>query len=224
MAMTSFWVRSFAVGLACLAGAGSLGWTQAQAELLQVKLTGSLTTEGKNGGGVTTPFAGSFDVDTSVGLEHVLNLTGYPDGAISNVSISAFGFSFSAADIVDFVFLDPQPTSPALVSLEDLQSGATPSIGISFQNGTAQFTFGSVQCGRNDCIIPNDLAFASGDGTLFAQGSFSASVVAATPTVPEPSTWGMLLLGFAGLGLAGYRQTRKVRVARSELAASPHRD
>jgi hypothetical protein len=33
-----------------------------------------------------------------------------------------------------------------------------------------------------------------------------------------------LLLGFAGLGLAGYRQTRKVRVARSELAASPHRD
>jgi len=29
-------------------------------------------------------------------------------------------------------------------------------------------------------------------------------------TVPEPSTWAMLLLGFAGLGYAGYRQRRKL--------------
>ena len=27
--------------------------------------------------------------------------------------------------------------------------------------------------------------------------------------VPEPSTWAMMLLGFAGLGFAGYRQTRR---------------
>jgi hypothetical protein len=214
MAMTSLWVKSFAAGLACLAGAGSLGWTQAQAELLQVKLTGSLTTVSKDGGGATTPFAGSFDVDTSVGLEHVLNITEYPDAAISNVSISAFGVSFSAADIVDIVLLDPQPTSAALFSLGDLQSGATPSLSITFENATATLGIGNVQCGRNgECIVPNIAAFSFEDGTLGAQGSFSASVVAATPTVPEPSTWAMLLLGFAGLGLAGYRQTRKVRVA-----------
>ena len=29
------------------------------------------------------------------------------------------------------------------------------------------------------------------------------------PTVPEPSTWAMMLIGFAGLGYAGYRQTRR---------------
>ena len=29
-----------------------------------------------------------------------------------------------------------------------------------------------------------------------------------SPTVPEPSTWGMMLLGFAGLGFAGYRRAR----------------
>jgi PEP-CTERM motif len=33
----------------------------------------------------------------------------------------------------------------------------------------------------------------------------------ATPQIPEPSTWAMMLLGFAGLGFAGYRQTRRAK-------------
>jgi hypothetical protein len=28
-------------------------------------------------------------------------------------------------------------------------------------------------------------------------------------SVPEPSTWGMMLLGFAGLGFLGYRRTQR---------------
>ena len=32
-------------------------------------------------------------------------------------------------------------------------------------------------------------------------------------TIPEPSTWALMLLGFAGLGYVGFRRTRKVRVA-----------
>ena len=31
--------------------------------------------------------------------------------------------------------------------------------------------------------------------------------------VPEPSTWAMMLLGFAGLGFFGYRRTVKARIA-----------
>ena len=34
-----------------------------------------------------------------------------------------------------------------------------------------------------------------------------------TPGTPEPSTWAMMLLGFAGLGFLGYRQTAKARAA-----------
>jgi hypothetical protein len=30
-----------------------------------------------------------------------------------------------------------------------------------------------------------------------------------TVTVPEPSTWAMMVLGFAGLGFAGYRRSSK---------------
>ena len=32
-------------------------------------------------------------------------------------------------------------------------------------------------------------------------------------TIPEPSTWAMMMLGFAGLGYVSFRRTRKVRVA-----------
>jgi hypothetical protein len=37
--------------------------------------------------------------------------------------------------------------------------------------------------------------------------SFDASYL----VVPEPSTWAMLLLGFAGLGFVGYRRTQRVK-------------
>jgi PEP-CTERM motif len=31
--------------------------------------------------------------------------------------------------------------------------------------------------------------------------------------VPEPSTWAMMVIGFAGLGFAGYRRAREPRAA-----------
>ena len=39
------------------------------------------------------------------------------------------------------------------------------------------------------------------------------SPLSQTANVPEPSTWAMMLLGFAGLGYAGYRKTREPRTA-----------
>jgi hypothetical protein len=42
----------------------------------------------------------------------------------------------------------------------------------------------------------------NGEATAFYGGG-------ALPNVPESSTWAMMLLGFAGLGFAGYRRTRK---------------
>jgi probable HAF family extracellular repeat protein len=33
------------------------------------------------------------------------------------------------------------------------------------------------------------------------------------PFVPEPSTWAMMLIGFAGLGYAGYRRAQEPRAA-----------
>ena len=45
----------------------------------------------------------------------------------------------------------------------------------------------------------------SGPNQLGVSGTFAA--------VPEPSTWAMMLLGFAGLSFAGYRKARQPRAA-----------
>lgn len=45
----------------------------------------------------------------------------------------------------------------------------------------------------------------SGDFNLV----LSAGIANDSPAVPEPSTWAMMLLGFAGLGYAGYRRNRR---------------
>ena len=46
-----------------------------------------------------------------------------------------------------------------------------------------------------------------GASVTTASGVFDNFVSA---TVPEPSTWAMVLVGFAALGFAGYRRTRKL--------------
>jgi PEP-CTERM motif len=56
----------------------------------------------------------------------------------------------------------------------------------------------------------------NGLGTTNVGGEIEALEFApqSPPTaVPEPSTWAMMLAGFAGLGLLGYRQTAKARLA-----------
>jgi hypothetical protein len=48
---------------------------------------------------------------------------------------------------------------------------------------------------------------------ITGQGPFNAVFSLSGSAVPEPSTWAMMLLGFAGLGFAGYRHARKARPA-----------
>jgi hypothetical protein len=43
---------------------------------------------------------------------------------------------------------------------------------------------------------------------------------APTTSVPEPATWAMILIGFAGLAYAGYRRTRKASLSPPSLAMS----
>jgi hypothetical protein len=71
--------------------------------------------------------------------------------------------------------------------------------------------------------VPNSFLYPEGKVTLNDRGSFTSVVITAsdavgpqslaignlTSSVPEPSTWAMLILGFCGLGFMAYRRKSK---------------
>jgi len=77
--------------------------------------------------------------------------------------------------------------------------------------GEAHFT--SFPFGDPSNGVPGNGSYPIGSGFLsFPDGSVELGS-ATISGVPEPSTWAMMLLGFAGLGYAGLRQTRKGQAA-----------
>ncbi len=219
--MKYFSMAASASALVCLAALTLPGSTGADAAIYTVNVTGSFTDDmfpmgpgdplGPPPLDLPAPFAGSFDVDTSTApIQHLseggYTMTGYPDAAISNVSISAIGTSFLASDILDRIFIAGVPGSAVYFS-EDLYPGATPSIWMAFGNLSAQLFVGEGYCGNisfPSCGIDSQLSiFINLPYFDVIEGSVSASVVA-----PEPSTWAMALIGVSGLAFARYRRVR----------------
>jgi hypothetical protein len=83
-----------------------------------------------------------------------------------------------------------------------------------FNDGTAVFALAiAAPPGYNDTYSQT---FATTPGTTYTysftffdpvgqDGGLSGLLVTTTASIPEPWTWAMMLLGFAGLGFAGYR-------------------
>jgi hypothetical protein len=55
---------------------------------------------------------------------------------------------------------------------------------------------------------PSNMPWLPNDLYRFEASSFSTDLLAETTTTPEASTWVMVLTGFAGLGMAGYRNSK----------------
>src|ERR1700733_2064888 len=101
----------------------------------------------------------------------------------------------------------------------------TPEEGVLTLNGSAVITYGGdVTPGST-----NTLTFILGDAndneldtTAFIQGLGNAPPPNGTPAsppmgTPEPATWAMMLLGFAGMGFVGYRRAASDRIAASAV-------
>jgi hypothetical protein len=111
----------------------------------------------------------------------------------------------------------------AVLGLADSSVGSVPvSIG-AWHNYTMDFNFATgIQSAFVDGVLigTGPLATASTDVDALGMGINEASGSTAQgfadnlslTSVPEPSTWAMMLAGFAGLGFLGWRESRKTAV------------
>jgi hypothetical protein len=99
----------------------------------------------------------------------------------------------------------------------------TPEEGVLVLNGSAVITYGGdVTPGSTNTLqfIIADANDNELDTTAFIQGLGNAPPPNGTPAsppigTPEPATWAMMLLGFAGMGFVGYRRAAGARNAES---------
>jgi PEP-CTERM motif len=115
--------------------------------------------------------------------------------------------------------LRPDPRAEPSISTYDLQSDIT----FTAPAGMGSSLIGGLSClgFPSSCQLPTALALVGG-GDLVLEGAGDGSVfnvtdaatfAATTMSTPEPSTWAMMLFGFAGLGYAGYRRAKETRAA-----------
>jgi hypothetical protein len=157
-------------------------------------------------------FAGNFIVDSSevaAGSGTVSDLTfdilgtlvTQSEGVFDEVPFATFAPDGSLTELANFVII-----STARADIGGFTGG------IPLPSPVTSFDFdGSPGGGFNYGIDPTQ-------GELFRGGTFRGGPVAA-PSVPEPSTWAMMLLGFAGLGYAGYRKVKQTAVANACFCA-----
>jgi hypothetical protein len=161
-----------------------------------IAVTDRSTGTGSTALGDFTPF--------SLDNEHGLNLTySATTGLGAGTTDVAWTYKVSAApDLVDaFASLTGTTTGAGSIGLgETLSNGKTLTLAGS---GATMATF-----------TPIAMLAVSKDQSNFAATGSSASTSIMTnafSVVPEPSTWAMMLLGFAGLGFVAYRRAPKLQ-------------
>jgi hypothetical protein len=118
---------------------------------------------------------------------------------------SALSFSYSPTTIPGVISADELIVGGVFDGAAKVQyTPSTDDFWLFINNFTTAPVFD--QLGYTQTAVSSDNLFYTVNGT----GSVSVTPLT---SVPEPATWAMLLAGFAGLGLLGYRQTIKARLA-----------
>jgi PEP-CTERM motif len=146
------------------------------------------------------------------------NVTNGPPGLFFNqgtVTLSIGGGP--AVTFTDPTHVFSNQNSPAGVGFEDVGSSEDilDTLSASFATYDLTTSIGPIV---GSSVINAGISFPTTGGALVLTSAGDAtftSVASETNAIPEPSTWAMMLIGFAGLGYAGYRRARAAHATRA---------
>jgi hypothetical protein len=146
--------------------------------------------------GVTAPaeINGTFVVDSS--------FLAQADGSYGGGAISDFFVQIGTQ-----VYDQTTAFSPDLQGIE-LQSNEIVGVAMNWAQTSAGLSGPFTQWAENGTWFAGSTTAQPGDAILQGPAGSQSFTAAA---VPEPWTWAMMMLGFAGLGYAGYRRGSRVR-------------
>ncbi len=142
----------------------------------------------------------------------------YADGNINFLANEFLLVAGIGGQYSDLVFTVPSSGDYSIAgSFFDLQVDIDALVGI-VTDGNVIFN-SSVTPGNPNEPFDINLELAAGNTVVFSVGpggglqNTGLALNIATSSVPEPSTWAMMLLGFAGLGFAAFRASRRASAA-----------
>jgi hypothetical protein len=176
----------------------SAGWPEYQQVYAASDFSGTITIhdiEFYTYSGTGTPNPGVFKISLSTTSAPVNGLSTELSANLGSNNTTVYDAALPAVQngVLDILFSTPFTYNPANGNLlVDLYSLTPYSGGPSF-------------------------AFNGGSGGAFSRGflgqtipvSNNSGLVTGFSTIPEPSTWAMMMLGFVGLGFAGFRASRR---------------
>jgi hypothetical protein len=165
--------------------------------------TGSLAGDGFADESFTITLVGDTDNVTSSGGEFFNQAT--------SASFTVGSTSGTLTGLVNEAILNTDPMSPRVAFGQANSMGF---VAEAVQNGSLasydlKTTF-PLTSGTPEFIAQ---VFETSVGSLEFDSASLASFEATTGSVPEPSTWAMMAVGFAGLGFLGFRHTAKAPAA-----------
>ena len=148
---------------------------------------------------------------TSIG-SNVVDVTFFVPGSTTAALTNGFGAVFTDVDLANTTSLTFFDSANASLGIFFVPAGTTAAESLSFLG----VDFGSAVVSRvriasgNAALGPND---GGGLDLVVMDDFLYGEPVAAVGAVPEPSTWAMMVLGFAGVGFMAYRRRRASALA-----------
>ena len=152
--------------------------------------------------GGTDPFTTSENVTGTITLAAPLaaNLTLNPSSTNSNVTVTAFSFSGGPETLTNAAFNAAQTYFQFTTDAAGQITAWDINIAL---GGGGQIDIDNYGVGFSGDIGDQALDSGTGHGVNHVAGDFEIAAA-----VPEPSTWAMMVLGFAGIGAMTYRRRK----------------